>query len=369
MKQKASSGHNIILFVGVLMVLLMFGALSIDMGYYFTTQNQLLTASESGALSGIHELFASDTGFSPAEAIQGAESTAQDMAGQNLAVIGLKEEQKDYEIVMGYMDSASGQFSDSPTADDNYLITGGYNAVKVNTFANDFSTLMAKIIGVDVMSSAASAIALAENSIGSMGSGVRPVYICKEQYERAAADGILENNTIRTYGQKFYIDGDTNLGDCPPPGEGNWGFADLRDSNAGAVGADTIESWFRDGYPGSVYANEHYSTQSGNFLTSQNVQSALQQLINNETIIYLPVIDNDYSGSGSNTSVNVIGFTAFIITNYNVTGPANSGHGHNTTDNRYIEGHFTKTICTKECTYTANAFGGSIGKVRLVSGS
>jgi len=373
--QKASKGNAIILGIGILFVTLMFSAFAIDMGFYYSIQNQLQTAANAGALAGVHELF-NDSNQAIEDTLDNALSAAEAIAGNNLTTLGLTDAQKNYDVELGFVDPETGGFSSDPSEDAAYSATSGYNAVRMNLTANNFSTIMAKIFGTDQMSTTAAATAYANTQIGSVGEGVRPIYVCETQYQMAAEDGNLENNVIRIYGKKFYVDGDTNLSGCPPQGSGNWGFADLRDNEPGAVGNNTMGEWFEDGYPGTVYANKYYSTQPGNSIKSNNIETALDSLVSSETKMILPLINSDYSGSGSNTQVYVTGFTGFVITNYNTDAPSEGGgngkgKGNSTpaqdTDTRYIEGYFTKINCSSQCSASSSATPGSVSKIKMIS--
>jgi hypothetical protein len=86
--------------------------------------------------------------------------------------------------------------------------------------------------------------------------------------------------------------------------------------------------------------------------------SAIDELIDNETAITLPMFDS-FSGNGSNTQVDVSGFVGFVITDYVATGPS---------DSRYVEGHFTQTVCGNNCqlTNSTTPATGNLAKIRLI---
>jgi hypothetical protein len=134
--------------------------------------------------------------------------------------------------------------------------------------------------------------------------------------------------------------------------------ADLRNCSPDAVGTSTINDWFATGFPGEVDTGKCYSTDPGNFISA--ISGALDTLIANKTVFPIPLY-NSWSGSGSNSTVNISGFAGFNITGYKANG-AQSG--------RYIEGHFSRYICKSGCASGnpgTSTPGGSVVKLRLAS--
>ena len=364
MVMRSERGYNNIFLLGVIFIGLLSSVMGIDMGFYYSAQNQLQTAADAGSLAAMNELF-----NGPEENTALRQYDAMDVAN-NIVEENLGEDtlEEDEDVMFGYIDPVTKKYDPNhflqPSADPDYAHTGGYNAVRVavkrteDSPAGNLPAVVARMFGVDEMPTSASSVALMDQTVTAIeDGGVRPVYACKAQFQRAMQDGNPENNVARIYGQQFYLDGDTNIPGCPAPASGNWGFSDLRDCDPGVPGADNTASWFRHGYSGRVEVEHCKSSQSGNFLSNVGVTSAMNELIANKTVILLPVIDS-WSGSGSNTNVNVDSFVGFVVTGYHNLGPANS---------RYIEGYFTKAVCNKGCETGGNgpAMGGSVVKLRL----
>lgn len=344
-----------VLALGVALFGIFISVLSVDAPAYFATQNQLQTAANAGALAGTQEIFR-NTGnaTSIADLLWNTESLAAEMATDNIGITEVNPN----DVNVGYFDFTTGTFSTTPSA-SRFRLTNGYNSVQVAVVADEshsgqVPTVFANLLGSNALNTAAGATAALSNTIQQINTGLRPIYGCQAQWNLAYSDGNLENNVIRVYGDRFMMDGQTVT--CPLPAPGNWGFADLRDCGPGSPGASTIADWFAEGFPGIVYANRCYSTNPGNFLSASGVNSAIDQLIADQTVITIPLI-NSFNGSGSNTNVNIVSFTGFVITDYKDNGPA---------DSRYIEGYYTSALCRDECEVGGDVEGG-VYRLKLVN--
>ncbi len=353
-QRKCARGYVVVKTIGFILVSLMFSFMAIDMGLYFSAQNQLQTAADAGALAGAQRLFQGGDP-SPAVAQYAAIDDAVEIAQDNVPFTTVLES----DVTVGYIDPETGYdpAAFEAGAPSGYEFTGGFNAVRVNVWSDDdhdgsIPTLMARLVGLNQMQSVASGTAYMDDQIGEITGGVRPLYGCLAQFEAAGADGNYSNDTIRFYANNWEMNGDPST--CPILGPGNWGFADLRNCDPDAVGVNTLREWFRNGYSGTVTTAECYSTQPGNPIPA--VSSELDTLIANQTVIVIPLIDG-FSGSGSNTEVSVAGFSGFVITDYRATGPAFS---------RYVEGYFTRAACPGVCSRgEGEVAGGGIAKLRL----
>ncbi len=352
------AGNGVVLTLGVILVSLMMATLAVDIPFYFSVQNQLQTSAEAAALAGGHELYNS-LGNSPADKMSDAEDQATDYAQLNF-----ETNMRPEDITFGYYDFINNTGFTAVPALSGYESTGGYNAVSISVFADDDNsgegsggpvpTIFARLLGLQAFDSAASATSALDNRIGAM-TGLRPIYGCQAQFDLAGADGDLTNDVVQIYGDEFRLNGDPLT--CPVPASGNWGFADLRDCSPGSPGTSNMRDWFANGFPGEVSSGECYSSSPGNFISA--ISNELDTLIADGTIISIPVIDT-FNGSGSNTSVDVSGFSGFVLTDYRANGPASG---------RYIEGYFTSSTCSSDCTVDSGMTnGGSIAKLRLVSG-
>jgi Flp pilus assembly protein TadG len=365
----ACRGAYLVEFAGIMIVTFLIAAFGVDFGVYFAKQKQLETAAEAAALAATDRLW-KENGTSPQSRQLSARLAAIDYAERNLpdSSISLND------VVFGMTNPATKRYDKNnfsqQTSDPKYTFTGGYNAVRVAAWRTDeaghgetsaLPTITARLFNVLGMDTVGYAVAFLDRDVTGFSGGLRPFYLCQGEFDMAMADGNLSNDTIRIYGNHIWINGQTNIANCPTQGSGNWGFADLSNGTADAVGNSTMENWIRDGYPGSVNAGSNYSTQSGNALGSSGVENALDTLIEDGTIITIPLY-NQYFGSGSNTRVRVSSFAGFKITSYRTTGQAHQ---------RYVEGHFVKTTCNSQCrSGNGNSTtGGGIAKIRLVGGA
>lgn len=367
MRRKAASGSHVIYLIGLILISLMVSALAIDFGYLFTTRNQLQTDADAAALGATDELYR-NIGVDVATKLREAKRAAQDLVTQNQADMTLSGQ----DVIFGFIDPVTKLYNPTTfshgSTDPSYALTGGYNAVYVRVRKHEDSanqpvnTIMANMLGIRHMNTEAESIALIDQTITSITSGgVRPIYACQTQFNRTMQDGIPDNNVVRIYGDHVEVDGVQNQTGCPPMGSGNWGFADFRNCSANAVGSSTIADWFASGYPGTVNIGQCYSTNPGNFINS--IGNELDWLITNKTIFPIPLY-NTWSGSGSNSRVNVSGFVGFQITSYKATGTQSS---------RYIEGHFKRFVCKSGCnsgsSTSGSTPGGTLVKIRLAARS
>jgi Flp pilus assembly protein TadG len=349
-------------FLGLSILTMMVSALAIDFGYYFSVQNNLQTVANSAALAAAGELYNS-IDVDPPSKIADARQIAQELADENETGVVVGSD----DVVFGFVDPATKKYNSgnfrTPSANPNYALTGGYNAVYVRirhaTGGSNapIRTIMANMLGIRDMNADAEAIAMVDQTIDSVSNGgVRPIYACQAQFDRVMQDGIPQNDVVKIYGDHVEVNGIQNQTGCPAMGSGNWGFADLTNCNADAVGSSTISDWFSTGYPGTVNVGRCYSTNPGNFIPS--IEPELDKLIADKTIFPIPLY-NSWAGSGSNSRVDVSGFVGFQITGYKSNGPASE---------RYIQGKFQRFNCKQGCSSTdtgATTPGGAVVKLRL----
>ncbi len=388
-KRKAAHGMSMILTVIIIMVGLMVSAIAVDISMAYAGHAHLQSAADAAALAGAQELNHSD-GADGGQVRADARVQANSLIGEYNSANNPVAIDTNNDITFGYIDPEGGVYDednfDSPSADPNYAFTGGYNAVHVRVRRTDdspagaFPTLMANLFGIDDMNIQAEAVAMMDNSMNVVTGGLRPLYGCLAQYDAAVATGNLEGQTARLYGDHHSLNGNQVAG-CGDHPSGNWGFADLRDDTSGAPGNSTLGDWFENGYTDSeVVVGGTYSTQPGNSISSSNVKTALQALIDNQTVISIPLVNWDESsngsntsggngkgkgkgnggGSGSNVSVEVQAFTGFVITNMKTNGNQSS---------RYIEGYFTSAECSGSCNGggSGSSQGGGLFKLRLLN--
>lgn len=354
--RRRAKGYVLVKTMALIIIGLMASFLAIDMGLYFTAQNQLQTASDAGALSGVGRLYKGPLNETAGEKQYAAIDSAIDIAQSNLWFSSILEE----DITLGYIDRDIGYDEatfEIPAGGTDYAFSGGFNAMRVRSWSDAshdgfIPTVIGNVFQVNQMDSRAQSVALMDDQVVSF-TGLRPIYACHNQFLLAGQDGNISNDTVRVYNDRFMLNGDITT--CPTPPSGNWGFADFRDGAPGAPGVSELTSWWANGYPGEVSVDEFSSTQTGNSIHS--VKSELAQLKANETVIVIPLVDS-FTGGGSNSKVEIRSFTGFVITGFKDTGPE---------DSRYIEGYFTRAICNHNCKVDGNLAGGGIAKLRLVS--
>jgi hypothetical protein len=354
-----------IIMMGMCLLTLMFAALCVDFAYYFTAGNVLQTSADSAALAAATELY-DDITVNPPTRMADAALQAQSYLTKNQSNMTLAAS----DVLFGFVDPASKIYKaasfNTPSADPNYALTGGFNGVRVlvrktqDSTNGQINTLFANLVGVHKADLSAGSVAMVDQTVNTMTSGLRPIYACQAQFNYAMQDGIINNNVVRIYGDHVEVDGVQNISGCPSMGSGNWGFADLRDCSPGAVGTSTIKDWFETGFPGQVDVGKCYSSDPGNFISA--ISDVLDTLVSDKTIFPIPLY-NHWSGSGSNTTVDISGFAGFQMTGYK---------GNGASADRYIEGHFSRYVCKTGCssgTGHTTTPSGSVVRIRLASRS
>jgi len=324
----------------------------------------LQTSADSGAMAAAISLYRNPSLNISSKLSQARQDAAQ-FAADNFKGTLLAQN----DVIFGFVDPGSKTFNPASfqisSNNTNYANTGGYNAVYVwaqkgaDSPNPPISPLFASLVGIKNMSTSAKSIALIDQTVHSIDhGGLRPIYVCQAQFQSAMQDGVPENDAVRIYGDHMEVNGVQNQTGCPALGSGNWSFADLRNCSPDAVGTSTIQDWLASGFPGTVNVGQCYSSDPGNFIASST--DILDKLIAKQTIFPLPAY-NSWSGSGSNTSVNVSSFVGFKITGYKATGSQSS---------RYIEGHFYRYVCENGCTSSSassDASGaGTVVKIRRI---
>lgn len=349
----AQKGHVILHGLGLTLLGMMMASLSIDTAIMFDGQRQLQTATDASALSAVGGLYRSN-GATTQLKLSEATTRGIEVGNENISPTAM--ESGDY--TYGFYNWQTAAFNTTPS-NNRYVLTGGYNAVaNVSTSANNapMQTLFGKLLGREEMDIQAVSYAAYDDQIDAITSGLRPFAVCQNQFNAAASDGNLSNDTIRIYQSFTQRNGSTS--ECPTAPTGNWGFVDLSDCSSGAPGISTIRDWIANGYNGILNDGGCVSTQPGNAISS--VSSELTTLMNNGTVFAIPLIDG-FTGSGSNTRANVSGFVGFRITGLNMTGSASS---------RFITGQLTQMVCNSNfissSSYTGATGGSGIIKVRLV---
>jgi hypothetical protein len=352
-KRRAESGLNVIQLVGILFITLLVSAIPIDLGYYFAMQNRLQTAADSAALAAVAELYRS-TALDPGNRLNDAKNAA-------LVYISYNEPDStlgDDDIQFGFIDPGSRRYDPNnfsiPTSNPHYSMTKGFNSVFIrldrskNGINSPLRTIMGNFFGVFSMNAEAHSIAMMEQTVNAIDNGgLRPILACEGQIRKAMEDGILENNLVRIYEDRLEIDGVSHIADCPPPGSGNWAFANLDDSFSGGEPVDVhpkiMGEWLASGYQGRVKADNEYRTRRGDFFAE--VAPLLDSLIDNRVVFPIPFYRTWKSSGGTGSKARIAGFVGFQITGYKISKPKAARYQ----TNQYIEGHFQRYVCNKGC--------------------
>jgi len=352
-------GQALIQTLGLVLSTAMIGGLAIDTGFYYAETQTLRSAADAAALAAVAELFKSTN---PDLQSRFTESRTE---AQSLALQNTNRVLNAADMEFGYVDPTTGAYNantfTTPSTNPVFATTGGFNAVRVNARAangqanSPIPAVFTTLLGRQSFNAAASAVAIYGGGV-SGASGLRPVYLCQAAWDYAKAQyGDATVPEITFYGTTLRV-GNTNISQsdsCGEMGPGNWGLADF-DRESGAPGNSTVAEWWANGYNGMVHIGEDYEVQTGTPIHTYN--TTFGQLKNAQTIIQVPLYDNT-EDNGSNALFHVSQIASFVITDYKTTGPESQ---------RYIRGHFKKTLCTSKCTQGTTLLSGDVTKIRLI---
>jgi hypothetical protein len=136
-----------------------------------------------------------------------------------------------------------------------------------------------------------------------------------------------------------------------------------QDNQSGSDGPGNF-GWTSDS--GNCSVNTSGSTYTGN--SGASISSACQTALYNDwlnkTVVYLPVY-NTISGTGGNANYTLLGFAAFVITGYHITGSFSQSDwlnsANNCTGNKFcIDGYFTQKMITSTGGLGGTPLGASI---------
>lgn len=225
---------------------------------------------------------------------------------------------------------------------------------------------MGNFFGVLSMDTEAHSIALMEQTVSAIDNGgLRPLFVCEGQIRKAMEDGVLENNLVRIYEDRIEIDGVNHIRDCPPPGSGNWAFADFNNDVTGGEPVDVhpkvMGDWLASGYRGVIKAGNEYRAVRGDFIAE--LAPLLDSLIVNRVVFPIPFY-RTWSSEEAGSKVKVAGFVGFQITDYKASKQKASRYR----TSQYIEGRFQRYVCNRGCMSDHSGFStlaGAVVKFRL----
>lgn len=366
--KKSHRGQGVIVGIGLLIITLCLSVLAIDTGFYWTSQNTLQSAADSASLAAADELYVNQSSvladrYTASRNMAVTFAAKYQLNNQNIVV------DPNANVTLGYVDPVTKTYNantfSTPSSSINYIKTGGYNAVRVVASKMNGSpngtlpTIFGPLVGIQTMQTQAVSIAMLDDTVGVVTNGLRPIYGCQAQFSSTNQDGNPGNNVVTIYGDHTEVDGVSTQAGCPTPGSGNWSFADLRNCSPDSVGTSTINDWFATGFPGSVDVGQCYSSDPGNFISA--ISNTLDTLIAKQTTFIIPLY-NSWSGTGSNSMVNISGFAGFQITAYKAKGSQSD---------RYIQGKFVDISCnqgnsTQFCSTGTTETGGGVVRLRLI---
>lgn len=352
-------GQAVLQPLGLIFSTLLVGAFSVDTAFYFTMHQGMQNAADAAALAGVQEFFKSNSSLSEREwAVLDAAAT--------LSEENMSNQLNASDVELGFVDPISGVYDSStfktPSMDEAFASSGGYNAVRVVVKAkpgqanSPIPAIFARYLGFEDFTSQAQSVAIYGGGVYTA-IGLRPIYLCQAAWDTAASVyGDVTAPEITFYGDSIRV-GSTTLNaeeSCGEMGPGNWGLADFT-NNGGAPGQSDVQSWFAKGYPGRVSIDETYQSQPGSQLPSYG--NELEMLRANQTVIHIPLYRRTGHG-GSLAQFEVSQIAAFVITGYK-----NTGNNHN----RSITGYFKKTVCSSGCSLsTSTIYGGGTTKLKLI---
>ncbi|WP_418791040.1 pilus assembly protein TadG-related protein [Phosphitispora sp. TUW77] len=266
---RSEKGQVIVILALAFTVLLGFVGLAVDTGVMYLEHNRLVRAADAAALAGAQELPANP-------------SLAEEMAGEYAAMNGIEPEQLSINI-----------------SDDNKSIS-----VSADKTVN---LVFAKVFGFDSrqVSTEVSASVAAVKSLR----GAVPFSVMEQVF-----------NYGDPYVLKEGASGSTSDG-------ARWcGWFGALDFTGGGGGAHEYEDMIVQGFSGKISIGDIIYIEPGNMAgpTADGVQQRIDSCTHTPSctwnnhdpdcprVIYVPIVE-EYSGSGGNRQVKVVGFAAFFL--------------------------------------------------------
>lgn len=271
----------ILIWVALMMVMLLgFGAIGIDVSYAYAVQRETSNSADAIALAGAQAAapLVDEGGCTPA-AESAAEAAANDMA------------------LSGSLDADA-----TDVVPDAQCQADGSLNVKVDVDTT-VDTFLGSVIGVDTMNPGASATA---EVAGFPSGGLRPLSLCTDTF--FDWENVDTNTTFQSDLDHPWHNTDSCGGS---PGNFGWiGFDSTSNS--------TVIDYMEDGYPGVIPDDGWVFGQTGNDLSRANaMEAAADNLIENETIIQLPVISAaGWDGNGHWAQAHVEGVVDVVLCAY-----------------------------------------------------
>ncbi len=284
---RGERGQALVIFALALVALLGMAALVLDVGSWFRAQRRLQAVADAAVLAGAQAL-PYDAGT--------ANALALDYANKNGGP------------------TPTVTFPSSDTID-----------VSVEEQAAGF---FAKIFGLPFDSVTVGAHALAQARYVSQAFGVVPIVVTNMQPMLTGCGGACLGSSYPT---TLKVNDDDTLGG------GQMGLIDVRPDGDGSVTAEQIADWVTYGLDGLLEPNRYYYAAGSCKFSNQNFHEALDAKIASQEPLLFPV----YDPTRSDTSTNpprywIVGFAAFVLIDYRLTGCGNQ--------NDFLEGYFVRYI-------------------------
>jgi Flp pilus assembly protein TadG len=356
------AGHNdrgaVGVLIGVLItggVLLGMGAVVIDVGQLYAERAQLQNGADAGAL-GVARSCALGT-CTPSVATHYADAAAND--GVSAATVCGSGS-------LGSCPAPAGSLTDCPAAP-----AGNYVDVHTSTQTSGGSTLLPPVLAQTLLGngsySGTNVKACAQAAWGGPSSlnGIAFTISACSWYSYTnngasfAQPPPYPPNTVPSASQDHILfehgsTGSTTGGGCP------------LDNQSGSDGPGNF-GWTSDAGNCSTLINAGTYTGNTGASASQACQTVLAAAQANKTVVFLPVYSS-ISGTGSNETYTLLGFAAFVITGYHITGSFDApdwlNPANKCTGNKFcIYGYFTQGLIPTTGPLSGTNLGASIVKL------
>ncbi len=277
--QSDERGNVLILVAFFMVVILGMAVIAIDVGSLYQNRRQVVNAADAAALAGAQEIV---------------------RAQQDGVTSDSEVQKKVRKVVVDYLGYHGAELIDV-TEQDGSPIGANSKTVKVTAdkeaslfFAPAFSALAGSNLAG---SSDVGAAATAKLNPVYMPKILAPFSIHENVWPFIDGEFILTMKFKPGQGQGQGQGGEPEPGDedYVPWGDGNWGPVNFEGPGSNM---DKLVSWIKDGYEGEVSAGSTIWAAPSTGLSNNNALNAINDHIDNETILIVPVISGEPSGTG-----------------------------------------------------------------------
>ncbi|GAB6060457.1 pilus assembly protein TadG-related protein [Desulfonatronum parangueonense] len=283
-KVNNENGAVSVITAAVLVIFIGIAALAIDIGRQTSAKNELQNAVDASALAGVIELAKNGNTNVTIKAVEAAQQNFVDKNAPTPTSVKLGR----------WSEWTDPKFTENSTP---------YNSVMVTVANYNIGSFFAPILGT---TQSVSAIATAVVGPASGMERLLPIGIQEDNYYESINDPSDPEYRIITQ---------DNFGSIGP---GNWGWVDLAEAHDENASTNDRLEWIINGYPKMIFIGDEVTTDTGANLTTPartDVHNKLTEYINNETVLFIPIICNTWS-SGQSATITIRGFAPLIITGY-----------------------------------------------------